>query len=99
MTDADVQTRAFRALRNLGFREREVRRALAEVTAQPGHVPQARGHATRCLTTAHRRARASRLTPVNAPTLPSLIPAKPRNYSINGKDRGRLSRCTWGAPC
>jgi Holliday junction resolvasome RuvABC DNA-binding subunit len=40
MTDADVQTRAFRALRNLGFREREVRRALAEVTAQPGHVPE-----------------------------------------------------------
>jgi hypothetical protein len=38
MTDADVQSRAFRALRNLGFREREVRRALAEVTAQQGHV-------------------------------------------------------------
>jgi Holliday junction resolvasome RuvABC DNA-binding subunit len=40
MTDADVQSRAFRALRNLGFREREVRRALAEVTAQPRHVPE-----------------------------------------------------------
>jgi 5-methylcytosine-specific restriction endonuclease McrA len=40
MTDADVQTRAFRALRNLGFREREVRRALAEVTAALGHVPE-----------------------------------------------------------
>jgi Holliday junction resolvasome RuvABC DNA-binding subunit len=40
MTDADVQTRAFRALRNLGFREREVRRSLAEVAAQLGHVPE-----------------------------------------------------------
>jgi Holliday junction resolvasome RuvABC DNA-binding subunit len=38
MTDADVQTRAFRALRNLGFREREVRRALAEVRTELGHV-------------------------------------------------------------
>jgi 5-methylcytosine-specific restriction endonuclease McrA len=40
VTDADVQTRAFRALRNLGFREREVRRALAEVTAELGHLPE-----------------------------------------------------------
>jgi hypothetical protein len=40
MTGADVQTRAFRALRNLGFRERKVRRALAEVTAQLGHIPE-----------------------------------------------------------
>jgi hypothetical protein len=39
MTAADVQTRAFRALRNLGFREREVRRALAEVTTELGYVP------------------------------------------------------------
>ena len=40
LADADVQARAFRALRNLGFGEREVRRTLAEVAAQRGHVPE-----------------------------------------------------------